>query len=42
MLATQLFDIIMEVLICRADVLDAAFADVAAVRERVKCHNLQL
>jgi len=34
MLPTQLFEIFVEVLYCRADVLDAAFADVAAVRER--------
>ena len=35
MLPTQLYEIFHEALYCRADVLDAAFADVAAVRERV-------
>ena len=36
MLPTQLYEIFHEALYCRADVLDAAFADVAAVRERVR------
>lgn len=34
MLPTQLFEIFHEVLVCNADVLDAAFEDVAAARER--------
>jgi len=36
MIPTQLFDIFFEVLHCRSDVLDASFADVEAVRERVR------